>query len=126
MIKYMYENYGVTQFHPDKTMADGWTAFHYAAANGFLNTAEYLAKVVKVNIFIVDRFKRSALHWAARFDNGRMVEFLLSLNLRHDGMDIEAKNPLDLAEIHSCPNAIQILQEKKREAYMTDKKNALR
>ena len=70
------------QFDPDKKTLDGWTAFIYASINGFLNTIRYLS-TQQVNIHVHDRTKRTALHWAARFNNIQVVELLLELNLNH-------------------------------------------
>lgn len=50
-------------------MVDGWTPFIFACVNGYMLTADTLAKEGLCNINIVDKFKRSALHWVARYNN---------------------------------------------------------
>ena len=79
---------------------DGWTAFMYAAVNGFLNTTEYLAVQCKSEVNVVDKMKRSALHWAARFDNPKMVSLLLKLKVDKKALDIDKMTPKDLAKAH--------------------------
>jgi len=45
----------------------------YAAINGFTNSVEFLAHVAKVNVNASDNYKRTALHWCARYRNPAMV-----------------------------------------------------
>jgi len=89
LIKFMMDKYGANRINPEAKTLDGWTAFSYAAQNGFLNTVEYLAIHVRVNVHTADRFKRTALHWAARYDNVHMIKKLLNLDLNYVQMDGE-------------------------------------
>ena len=91
IIKLHFEKYHL-RFDPDARTVDEWSAFSYACINGFLNTIEYLASK-KVNIHTSDRNKRTALHWAVRFDNAKVTELLLNLNMNHQAHDIEGKTP---------------------------------
>ena len=93
-----YESYH-NMFNPDARTLDGWTAFSYACVNGFLNTIEFLAEK-RVNIHTSDRVKRTALHWACRFNNVKVVQLLLKLGLSLDIPDRESKKPMDLCKIH--------------------------
>ena len=68
-IEFMIDKYSLSIFNPDHRSLDGWTAMTYAAVNGFTNTVDYLGNTVKVNMHTTDRFKRTAIHWAARYDN---------------------------------------------------------
>ena len=81
IIKLHFEKY-LNRFDPDAKTKDEWSAFNYACINGFLNTIEYLANK-KVNIHTADTHKRTALHWAVRFDNAKVTELLLNLNMNH-------------------------------------------
>ena len=70
-------------------MADGWAAIHYAAMNGFINIVEVLVKEGQCDLNQTDRFHRSCLHWACRFNNVRIIECLLKLNIAYNNEDIE-------------------------------------
>mgnify|MGYP003914614209 CR=1 FL=1 len=80
---------------------DGWTAFLYAAINGYLNTTEYLAVECKSDVNVVDKMRRSALHWAARFNNPQMVNLLIRLKVDERAIDVDRMTPKDLAKAHS-------------------------
>lgn len=56
---------------------DGWTAFMYAAVNGYQLTTEFLANECICEVQVIDRMKRNSLHWAARFNNSKMVYLLI-------------------------------------------------
>lgn len=86
MLKVYFEKLTINNFNPDARTVDGWTAFTYAAINGFLNTVQYLASM-SVNIHTSDRLKRNALHWAARYDNFQMVKVLLELRVNVSSLD---------------------------------------
>ena len=77
-------------------MADGWTALHYAAMNGFANIVDLLVQS-GADVNCTDKFHRNALHWACRFNNLRMMEKLLNHDIRHDYSDIEKQTPMDLS-----------------------------
>ena len=80
-IEFMHETYNYTAFDPNHTTKDGWTTFFYATINGYINTVEYLATTVKVDMHKTDRFKRNVVHWAARFNNVPMLECLIEHNI---------------------------------------------
>lgn len=86
---------------------DGWNAFLYAAVNGYLNTTEYLADECELEVNIVDSMNRSALHWAARFNNPQMVTLLLNLKVDEKLLDVDKMTSKDLAKAHSCSEAIE-------------------
>ena len=44
---------------------------------------------------------RNSLHWAARFNNVKVVELLLKLNLRIDAVDRENMTAIDLCRVHN-------------------------
>ena len=89
ILKEYYDNIGIGNFNMDTRTTDGWTAFNYACINGFKNTIEYLHKK-RVNVHTSDKIKRTALHWAARFDNAEIAELLLSFNLNPAALDYES------------------------------------
>ena len=82
ILRMMYEKYPPPMFNADCRTTDGWTAFSYACINGFLNTITFLAEN-KANIHTSDRIKRTSLHWAARFNNVKVVQLLLNLGLSY-------------------------------------------
>lgn len=79
----------------DHKMSDGWTAFHYSAFNGYTTTMEYLV-TNGANVNMTDKFKRTALHWAARFDNKLAVEKLLKLKINYQAQDVEGNTAFDI------------------------------
>ena len=93
----------------DISSSDGWTAFHYAAINGFTTLVEFLAKVPKVEVHAVDRFKRNACHWATRFNNERMVQKLIDLDLDILKHDIEGQNCKSLAQSYQCLESLKVI-----------------
>jgi len=50
-------------------MCDGWTAFFFAAVNSYVLTVEALKSQGHCNVNAFDKFKRTALHWVARYNN---------------------------------------------------------
>ena len=73
----------------NRKMLDGWSAIHYAAMNGFANVVEILVSEGKADLNAIDRFLRTALHWACRFNNSTMVKKLVDMDIRCDNHDIE-------------------------------------
>ena len=58
----------------DARTVDDWTAFFYAVFNGNTETINFLGHEAKVQVNLVDRFKRNPAHWAARYDMVRVIE----------------------------------------------------
>ena len=108
ILKMYYDEYPNNQFNPDARSLDGWTAFNYACINGFLNTIEFLAEK-RVNIHTSDRINRTALHWACRFNNTKVVQILLKLNLNLESTDKESQKPMDLAKIHDAIDVLALV-----------------
>ena len=111
-IQFMYDKYSLSIFNPDHRTLDGWTALTYASINGFTNTVEFLAETIKVNLHTSDRFKRTAVHWAARYNNVSMFQLLLRLGLNHQALDIEAMSPMELAKAFNADGIIKVLHER--------------
>ena len=84
-------------FNIDHKMVDGWTALMYAAMNGYMHIVMLLVKDGGADINCTDKFHRSALHWACRFNNVKMIQKLLSLNINYNNTDIEGQSAKDLA-----------------------------
>ena len=78
-------------------MLDGWSALMYASMNGFVTIVEYLVVHGGADVSICDRLHRTALHWAARFNNIKIAEKLLKLGIKYDTTDIEMQTPVDVA-----------------------------
>ena len=76
-------------FKVDQESLDGWTAFSYAAVNGYFSVVEYLATKAGANINTKDRLQRNPLHWAARYGNVRMASLLLRLGVCFESIDFQ-------------------------------------
>ena len=57
----------------DNVSKDGWTALFYCCFNGYLSIFNLLVKN-GANMYAFDRLQRNPLHYAARYNNVRMVE----------------------------------------------------
>ena len=93
ILEFYLKNY---EINIDVKTKDGWTPFHYASFNGYTTTMEYLIKN-GADINMVDKFNRTALHWAARFENGQTVDKLLKLKINYSIQDIEGNTAFDIA-----------------------------
>jgi ankyrin repeat protein len=78
-------------------MLDGWTPLMYAATNGYLLTTEMMVNEGCCDINAQDKFKRTALHWVARYNNNKMVDKLLKLGINQEIKDSEGHTAYDLA-----------------------------
>ena len=95
------------QWHIDYKTLDGWTALMYASMNGFATLCELLVKEGGADINHTDKFHRTALHWACRFDGTIVCKRLLDLNAKTNLTDIEGLTPVDLAEKYRNKNVSQ-------------------
>jgi len=94
----MFDNFGEhlgysSSVNVNQKTTEGWTAFSYACSNGMINTVSYLADEVEMDITILDKFDRSPLHWAARYNNQAMVTKLVQLGFEYLQQD-EKASPL--------------------------------
>ncbi len=80
LIRFLLNNHK-KQIDIEAKMMDGWTPVFYAAVNGYLITVELLVKEGRCELNAVDRFERTVLHWAARYNNKPMVKLLLDLGI---------------------------------------------
>ena len=85
------------KFYINHKQKDGWTALLYASMNGFAHLCEYLVKKGKADINHIDKFRRTSLHWACRFDSCKVAEVLLNLKASVAIKDIENMSPKELA-----------------------------
>jgi ankyrin repeat protein len=69
---------------------DEWTAFFYAAFNGYVSIVRFLANVVGCKVDGIDKFRRTPLHWAARYNNVRMIEELFQVGVKSQLVDMES------------------------------------
>ena len=77
------------EYNVNKRMKDGWTALMYASMNGFASIVDALVEECDADVDVLDRLRKNALHWAARYDNRRVVEQLLLLKITSDQVDVE-------------------------------------
>ena len=96
MVEYYISNLA-DRVHLDGTMIDGWSAFMYAAINGYILTVDILHKA-KVNIDRQDKFGRTALHWAARYANKPMAKKLCDIGCDKDIRELEGFTASELAK----------------------------
>ena len=66
--------------------------------------------VCRQEVNVVDKMKRSALHWAARFNNPQMVTLLLRLKVDEKIRDVDKMTPKDLAKAHTCSEAFEAFE----------------
>jgi len=90
LIKHLNGRYESTLIYPEAESLDRWTGLSYACSNGFLNTIEYLVIIMQMNLNAQDRFKRTPLHWAARFGNEKVALLLLQLGADYKLVDGES------------------------------------
>jgi ankyrin repeat protein len=81
----------------DMKSKDGWTALMYASMNGFVSIVDLLVAKGRADVNNTDRLHRTALHWAARFNNVKVAQKLLSLRVKVDSLDIESISAGELA-----------------------------
>jgi len=93
ILRFYLDNY---EINIDMKMKDGWTAFNYAAFNGYTATMEYLLKM-GAYINETDNFKRTALHWAAKSECKEVVQKLLDNRADYTLVDIEGNTAFDIA-----------------------------
>lgn len=101
LIRYIIDNHR-GKFEIDCRMMDQWTPFFYAAVNGYLITVEVLARHGKCNVNALDKLNRTALHWAARYNNRPMVKLLLDLGVLAETKDFEDLTAYELAKTNGC------------------------
>lgn len=101
-------------------MVDGWSALMYASMNGYMHIVMLLVKDGGADINQTDKFHRSSLHWACRFNNVKMIQKLLQLNINYNNTDIEGQTALNLAQNFKNFEAENVMSEyvkkKKHEA----------
>jgi len=76
IVKMMLEEYR-DEFTVKKVTKDGWSALMYASMNGFCNIVEFLLEETEININKTDRLFKNPLHYAARFNNLKMIDLLV-------------------------------------------------
>ena len=83
-----------------------------AASENYLDMVSMLKKRrPDIDPNVQDRYKQTALHWAARIRSDKMIELLLSF----DGIDIDLKDddhctPLELARRYECGRCVELLE----------------
>ena len=81
----------------------------YAAMNGLSREVELLAKEGKADVNHFDRFQRTALHWACRFDSCKVAEVLLNMKANPNARDIEQLTPVMLAKNYNNNEVASII-----------------
>ena len=94
VVKYFVEELGVDV---NVEMKDGWTPLTYASMNGWCSLIEYLNSK-GVNLDHRDKSLRTAVHWAVRCRQARILKLLIQCNADMDILDCEEKTPLDIAQ----------------------------
>ena len=90
--------------------------------NGYLSTVELLV-ARGANINATDKFKRSALHWAVRYNFVELVEYLLSIGINSEIIDVEERTAFEIAKSMANIDMMAVLNEyhktKTRDKMMT-------
>ena len=73
-------------------LQDGCNAFHFCAVGGNVAIAQFLAPMMKNQLFDVDNNGYTALHWATQEGQLSMVEYLV----KSCGFDLKAKDKVGL------------------------------
>ena len=79
----------------DMIMNDYWTPLFYASLNNHIGVIEFWIKQ-NSDVNHVDKFLRSALHWATKSRAPDAVKLLLNKGTKWDLKDIEGKTPEDM------------------------------
>jgi len=77
-----------------------------------------LATVVGCKTDGVDRFRRTPLHWAARFNNPIMIDVLCEAGVKTSQLDSEMNTASSLAQYHN--HAEVLIKLKKQEALQNE------
>ncbi len=95
----------------DAVTKDNWSALFYAAINSELAIIDFLVTEAKVKTSLVDRFKRSPVHWAARYDLVNVIAKLAELNCcALDTLDADGNTPTDIARLHRNMESFSLLK----------------
>jgi ankyrin repeat protein len=70
----------------------------------------FLATEAGCKIDVLDKFRRSPVHWACRFNMSRMVEVLNELGVFIDSLDSEGQTPTDIARFHRCLETFGVIK----------------
>lgn len=82
----------------------------YASMNGFATMCEILVKEGGADVNITDKFHRTALHWACRFDSQIVCQKLLDLGARTSLTDIEGLTCSELANKYDNKSVLKIIK----------------
>jgi len=97
----------------DAVTKDNWSALFYATINSEIGIIDFLVAEAKVKTNIADRFKRSPVHWAARYDLVSMITKLAELNCcALDTLDADGNTPTDIARLHRNMESFSLLKAK--------------
>eukprot|EP00347_Sterkiella_histriomuscorum_P017290 403349951 len=104
------------QFDIDHETIDGWSALQYASINGFISAIEVLHRF-GASMNIVDKLKRSALHWACKFNQLEVAQVLLRLGIQsgeggpNSMRDYEGNKPIDIAKDKGYMELVQLINQ---------------
>jgi ankyrin repeat protein len=110
IIKMMLEEYK-DEFEPKKQSKDGWTAIMYASMNGYGVLTEYLIEETNIDVNKMDRVHRNALHYAARFNNCKMIDILVQAKINLNQTDRDMMLPIDIARHYHNYEAESLLMK---------------
>ncbi|EHB16275.1 Ankyrin repeat domain-containing protein 55, partial [Heterocephalus glaber] len=92
----------------------GKTCVHIAAAGGFSDIINELAKVPECNLQALDVDDRTPLHWAAAAGKAECVQSLLALGMDSNLRDINESTPLAYALYCGHTACVQLLSQESR------------
>ena len=104
---------------PNTSDANGRTAMMYAAAGGYIDIIQVLAKN-KANVRMKDKQGNSALYWAAASGHEDACEVLLQLGAAVNDADRQGTTPLMVAARRGLDGVVRQLLAAKADVNATD------
>ena len=90
------------------------------------NKYEYVKNILKYNnklLFAIDYFGQTAYHWAAKFNDIKMMQILLSFGMHHNQKDFKGRTPIYLAAANNKEDMCKFLLENHANIFLKDKEN---
>jgi predicted amidohydrolase len=98
----------------------GWTNAHQAAAYGPRYTLPLVIEKPKRSLALVDKWKRTPLHWAALNGDKRLVEAFLGKQRDINAIDIGGRTALHWAATNGHTEIVKLLLDKKADMDVID------
>ena len=90
------------------------------------NNYEFTQRMLENNIkllFSIDYFGQTAYHWAAKFNDIKMMKILISFGKYHNQKDFKGRTPIYLAAFNNNKDMCKFLLENNANLFLKDKEN---